>query len=78
MGFEPVAWFNGGLFDDDVALPLEREEIAAMVERAKAARTPAVRTRRLAEAERRLRAFLQRLREFTVLVDGTLLPVTYS
>ena len=135
VGFEPVAWFNGGLFDDDVALPLEREEIAAalvaaaldwaeidpsilgtlfergldpakraqlgahytdrdkimllvepvvirpwlaewaevkdeiaaMVERAKAARTPAVRTRRLAEAERRLRAFLQRLRGFTVL-----------
>ena len=135
VGFEPVAWFNGGLFDDDVALPLEREEIAAalaaaaldwaeidpsilgtlfergldpakraqlgahytdrdkimllvepvvirpwlaewaavkdeiaaMVARAKAARTPAVRTRRLAEAERRLRAFLQRLRGFTVL-----------
>ena len=135
VGFEPVAWFNGGLFDDDVALPLKREEIAAalaaaaldwaeidpsilgtlfergldpakraqlgahytdrdkimllvepvvirpwladwaevkdeitaMVERAKAARTPAVRTRRLAEAERRLRAFLQRLRGFTVL-----------
>ena len=135
VGFEPVAWFNGGLFDDDVALPLERgeiaaalaaaaldwaeidpsilgtlfergldpakraqlgahytdrdkimllvepvvirpwlaewagvkDEIAAMVERARAARTPAVRTRRLAEAERRLRAFLQRLRGFTVL-----------
>ena len=135
VGFEPVAWFNGGLFDDDTALPLEREEIAAalaaaaldwaeidpsilgtlfergldpakraqlgahytdrdkimllvepvvirpwlaewaevkdeitaVVERAKAARTPAVRTRRLAEAERRLRAFLQRLRGFTVL-----------
>ncbi|MYB72085.1 MAG: hypothetical protein F4X75_26710 [Gemmatimonadetes bacterium] len=29
VGFESVAWFNGGLFDDDVALPLEREEIAA-------------------------------------------------
>ena len=27
VGFEPVAWFNGGLFDDDTALPLEREEI---------------------------------------------------
>ena len=135
VGFEPVAWFNGGLFDDDVALPLEREEIAAalkaaaldwaevdpsilgtlfergldpdkrgslgahytdrdkimllvepvvirpwlaewagvkdeiaaMVERAKSARTSAVRTRRIAEAERRLRAFLQRLRGFTVL-----------
>ena len=135
VGFEPVAWFNGGLFDDDVALPLEREEIAAALaaaaldwaeidpsilgtlfesgldpakraqlgahytdrdkimllvepvvirpwlaewagvkeelaadlERAKAAKTQSVRTRRYAEAERRLRAFLQRLREFTVL-----------
>ncbi len=135
VGFEPVAWFNGGLFDDDVALPLEREEIAAAlaaaaldwaeidpsilgtlfergldpakraqlgahytdrdkimllvepvvirpwlaewagvkeelvadIERAKAAKTPAVRTRRYAEAERRLRAFLHRLRGFTVL-----------
>ena len=135
VGFEPVAWFNGGLFDDDVALPLEREEIAAALaaaaldwaeidpsilgtlfergldpakraqlgahytdrdkimllvepvvirpwlaewagvkeelaadlERAKAAKTRAVRTRRYAEAERRLRAFLQRLRGFTVL-----------
>ena len=27
VGFEPVAWFNGGLFDDDTSLPLEREEI---------------------------------------------------
>ncbi|MDE0173006.1 MAG: N-6 DNA methylase [Defluviicoccus sp.] len=27
VGFEPVAWFNGGLFDDDTALPLERDEI---------------------------------------------------
>ena len=27
IGFEAVAWFNGGLFDDDTALPLEREEI---------------------------------------------------
>ena len=27
VGFEPVDWFNGGLFDDDTALPLEREEI---------------------------------------------------
>ena len=24
VGFEPVAWFNGGLFDDDTALPLDR------------------------------------------------------
>ena len=27
VGFEPVAWFNGGLFDDDTALSLDREEI---------------------------------------------------
>ncbi len=28
IGFEPVAWFNGGLFDDDAtALPLEGSEI---------------------------------------------------
>ena len=27
IGFEAVAWFNGGLFDDDSALPLERDEI---------------------------------------------------
>ena len=27
VGFEEVAWFNGGLFDDDMALPLEKPEI---------------------------------------------------
>ena len=27
VGFEAVAWFNGGLFDDDVALPLDRAGI---------------------------------------------------
>ncbi len=27
VGFETVSWFNGGLFDDDAALPLEKEEI---------------------------------------------------
>ncbi len=27
IGFERVAWFNGGLFDDDAALPLAKEEI---------------------------------------------------
>ena len=27
IGFEMVAWFNGGLFDDDAALPLNKEEI---------------------------------------------------
>ena len=27
VGFEPVAWFNGGLFDDDAALSFDREGI---------------------------------------------------
>ena len=27
VGFEPVVWFNGGLFDDDDVLPLDREGI---------------------------------------------------
>ncbi len=27
VGFEAVAWFNGGLFDDDTALPPERDDI---------------------------------------------------
>ena len=27
IGFEKVDWFNGGLFDDDVALPLDKSEI---------------------------------------------------
>ena len=27
VGFETVAWFNGGLFDDDAALPLNQAEI---------------------------------------------------
>ena len=27
IGFEAVAWFNGGLFDDNAALPLDRSEI---------------------------------------------------
>ena len=34
VGFEPVAWFNGGLFDDDAALPLERDEIEAALKAA--------------------------------------------
>ena len=135
VGFEPVAWFNGGLFDDDAALPLDREgietalkaaaldwseidpsilgtlfergldpdkrsqlgahytdrgkimrivepvvvrpllaeweavkaEIAAAVERADAAGSPAARTRLRRQAERTLRAFLERLRKFIVL-----------
>ena len=31
VGFEAVAWFNGGLFDDDVALPLTGAEIDAVL-----------------------------------------------
>ncbi|MBX3505646.1 MAG: class I SAM-dependent DNA methyltransferase [Parvibaculum sp.] len=27
VGFETVEWFNGGLFDDDSALPLERDDL---------------------------------------------------
>ena len=135
VGFETVAWFNGGLFDDSTALPLEKSDIetvlaaadldwseidpsilgtlfergldpgkraqlgahytdrdkimllvepvvirpllveweaektaiTAELERAKAAKSSAARTKRRNEAERRLRAFLERLRRFTVL-----------
>ena len=135
VGFEAVAWFNGGLFDDDAALPLakseiettleaaaldwseidpsilgtlfergldpdkrsqlgahytdrdkimrivepvvvrpwlaeweaEKTEIAGRLERANAAKSQAARTQQRGQAERRLRAFLERLREFTVL-----------
>ena len=31
IGFEPVAWFNGGLFDDDTALPLEQTDITSVL-----------------------------------------------
>ena len=110
VGFEAVAWFNGGLFDDGEALPLEKADIdtvlaasdldwshctdrdkimllvepvlirpllatwkvektqiSAELERADAARSPAARTKRRKEAERRYRAFLDRLPRFTVL-----------
>ncbi len=135
VGFETVAWFNGGLFDDSTALPLEKSDIetvlaaadldwseidpsilgtlfergldpgrraelgahytdrdkimllvepvvirpllveweaektaiAAELDRAEAAKSGAARTKRRNEAERRLRAFLERLRRFTVL-----------
>ena len=135
VGFETVNWFNGGLFDDATALPLERSdidtvlaasrldwseidpsilgtlfergldpgkraqlgahytdrdkimllvepvvirpwlaewatekaEIAAESERAEATKSTAARTKRRNEAERRYRAFLNRLRAFTVL-----------
>ena len=135
VGFETVAWFNGGLFDDDAALPLakseiettleaaaldwseidpsilgtlfergldpdkrsqlgahytdrdkimrivepvvvrpwlaeweaEKAEISGRLERAGAARSQAARTQHRQQAERRLRTFLERLSEFTVL-----------
>ena len=135
IGFEAVAWFNGGLFDDDSALPLERDEIdtalkaaaldwseidpsilgtlfergldpdkrsqlgahytdrdkimrivdpvivrpllaewvsvkaeiAAAVEREYTAKSAASRTRLRRNAERLLRTFMERLRNFTVL-----------
>ena len=135
IGFETVDWFNGGLFDDDTALPLEKAdietvlaasnldwseidpsilgtlfergldpdkrtqlgahytdrdkimlivepvvirpwlsewaaekaEIAAKLEQAEAAKSPAARTKRRNDAERRYRTFLNRLRRFTVL-----------
>ena len=135
VGFETVDWFNGGLFDDDTALTLEKSdidtvlaasnldwseidpsilgtlfergldpdkraqlgahytdrdkimllvepvvirpwlaewaaekaEIAGGLERAAAAKTPATRTKRRNDAERRYRTFLNRLRAFTVL-----------
>ena len=135
IGFEAVEWFNGGLFDDGTALPLEKSdietvlaasdldwseidpsilgtlfergldpgkraqlgahytdrdkilllvepvvirpwlaewatekaEVAAALERAEAATSPAARTKRRKAAERRYRMFLNRLRAFTVL-----------
>ena len=30
VGFQPVPWFNGGLFDDDTALPLDGTDIALL------------------------------------------------
>ena len=34
IGFEVVAWFNGGLFDDNTALPLTKDEIEAALKAA--------------------------------------------
>jgi type II restriction/modification system DNA methylase subunit YeeA len=31
VGFERVEWFNGGLFDDDLALPLEKPDLADLL-----------------------------------------------
>ena len=33
VGFERVERFNGGLFDDDAALPLSRPQIAAIIDK---------------------------------------------
>lgn len=35
VGFEKVEWFNGGLFDNDTALPLEKEDLADLLAAAK-------------------------------------------
>lgn len=35
VGFEKVEWFNGGLFDDDTALPLKSEDIKDLLTAAK-------------------------------------------
>ena len=135
IGFEEVVWFNGGLFSDDTALPLDKAEIettlkaaaldwseidpsilgtlfergldpdkrsqlgahytdrdkimriiepvivrpwlaewettkaeiAAMLDRADAAKSKAAETRQRGKAERLLRTFLERLDGFTVL-----------
>ena len=135
IGFEAVAWFNGGLFDDETALPLDRDGIEtalkaaaldwseidpsilgtlfergldpdkrsqlgahytdrdkimrivepvivrpllaeweatkagieALAERADTAGSPAAQTRLRRQADQALRAFLERLRRFTVL-----------
>lgn len=34
VGFELVAWFNGGLFADDAVLPLEKAEIDTVLQAA--------------------------------------------
>ncbi|WP_424981866.1 class I SAM-dependent DNA methyltransferase [Maritalea sp. S77] len=35
VGFEKVAWFNGGLFDSDAVLPLEKDDLNDLVDAAK-------------------------------------------
>ncbi|MEX5577738.1 class I SAM-dependent DNA methyltransferase [Pseudophaeobacter sp. A-200-2] len=35
VGFEKVEWFNGGLFDDDTALPLEKQDLQELLAAAK-------------------------------------------
>ena len=36
VGFEEVAWFNGGLFDDDDAVPMDKEDIEQALKAARA------------------------------------------
>ena len=35
IGFTPIPWFNGGLFDDDAALPVDADDIAMLRRAAK-------------------------------------------
>jgi type II restriction/modification system DNA methylase subunit YeeA len=35
VGFERVSWFNGGLFDDDTALALDRSDVSDLLEAAR-------------------------------------------
>lgn len=35
VGYTPIPWFNGGLFDDDMALPVDADDIAMMRRAAK-------------------------------------------
>ncbi|WP_417478055.1 class I SAM-dependent DNA methyltransferase [Maricaulis sp.] len=35
VGFDHIDWFNGGLFDDDLVLPLERDEIETALKAAR-------------------------------------------
>jgi hypothetical protein len=35
VGFEPVEWFNGGLFDTDEVLPLDQEDTALVLKAAR-------------------------------------------
>jgi type II restriction/modification system DNA methylase subunit YeeA len=35
VGFDTIEWFNGGLFDDDIALPLDKDDVAMLISAAK-------------------------------------------
>ena len=64
VGFETVAWFNGGLFDDGAALPLERSDIETVLAAGRAARPcpSSAATRRRRNATCRLSATPSRKR----------------